>query len=174
MEEIQALQNAVNSVKLTDYPSVNGLIMAETESHLLIDATCNGTKLVESNLKFIVKKSNGYWIKLGWNHPMNNPRNYEDGYDINQLFQRQFGAPAEYYFYVFYGRIESESALLEQEENPLIREILNKRFSSREEMKVFLLSYIDEQGSFKDIGINNTHGGEIVSAHSIRELYNKL
>lgn len=157
-----------------NYKLVNGLIIAETNSHLLIDATYNGTKMVQSNLKFIVKKDSGYWFKLGWNHPMNDTRNYEEGYDIIQLFNRQYGGAAEYYFYLYYGRIPSEVEELKKYENHKIKEILNKRFSSREEMKVFLSSYIDERGSFKDIGINNTHGGGIISAHTIEELYNKL
>lgn len=158
----------------TDYPSVNGLVMAETTTHLLIDATHGGKKMVESGLKFIVRKSDGYWIKIGWNDPMNDPSNYEEGYDIIKLFQRQFGQPAEYYFYAFYGRRDWEASELEKNENPKIKEILSKRFSSKKEMVEFLSSYVNEEFSFKDIGINNTHGGGIVSAHSVKQLIEKI
>lgn len=158
----------------TDYPSVNGLVMAETTTHLLIDATHGGTKMVESLLKFIVRKSDGYWIKIGWNDPMNDPSNYEEGYDIIKLFLRQFGQPAEYYFYAFYGRRGLEASELEKNENPKIKEILSKRFSSKKEMVEFLSYYVNEEFSFKDIGINNTHGGGIVSAHSVKQLLQKI
>lgn len=157
------------------YTRVTGYIIAETDTHLLIDATCGGHKMVEANLKYIVRKDNGYWIKIGWDHPMNDTRNYEAGYDIIQLFQRQFGQPAEFYFYTFYGRIDEERERLESIENPkILKEILPKRFSSKSEMKDFLVPYLNEIFSFKDIGINNTHGGGIVSAHSIRDLYNAI
>lgn len=161
-----------NIYQSNEYPDVNGIIMAETKSHWLIDATCGGTKLVESNLKFIINKDTGYFIRIGWNHPMNYQSNYEEGWNIIKQFKRQYNsANREWYIYTFYGRCEND---LKSYENPIIIDFLEKRFKSKESLKKALLSIKDEVGTFKDVGINNTWGGGITSAHTIKDLINKI